>query len=366
MRHILLFIILTLSLVGCKDPATTIPFAEAKCIDSFEVHGFEIGQQVQSLVYVDDTTMYSYIFTNGNLVKFKRKPGSKIYNVGEKEKISTEFLSTIVRGDDNKLYAIHRNNSVTAYDFSGNKVLYTKPIVHSFEYLKDSFELMSSNLSPAIVNGDTLVAAFVHNDLGAYANQFKENGIAEFSLTGDSIRYIRSYIPRPKNTIHQYYPFQLYCVSGKNINVVYPGTDTIYSFNRTTGQLKKYPINNPDYKTPGFWDYRKMRDAAYNSKWVNSNFAYQSFRYDSDKNEYLLFYVEEVPKNKNGNPEREGRMFVLVLDSDFKIKRKSYLPVGIKHVIPRSYFHIPGKGLAIPIFKGFDDFENTTYYIYSF
>ncbi len=339
-----------------KDPAPT---------DSFTVSGIASGQQVQGMQYLSDTLLCSYDPAYKDLTYFSKK--EKTYKAGLHRHIDVEPWSSFFTGPGRN-YFISRSNVLTVYDQWAGAKLMEVPLKCAFRYLKDTFQVVSDHDSPVMVWHDTIMASFVHGNLAKYTEQFKEPEMAEFKLYRDSLKYTGSYFAKPAGLSHFCFPFSKYAVKGNDIYLVYPCYDTIYHYNRASHSLHKQCIHNKDYRLPAHWDPNMLWKVEYNSyqtAYDLKTFSYAAICYNALSGHFILFYYPPVPPSIGGRQATpdDKKLMAVVLDEELKVT--GYYLFTKPYVYPGSYFYVPGKGIAMPIFKGLDDYDTTLFYIHN-
>jgi hypothetical protein len=334
-------------------------------IDSFTVSGIDIGQQVDNFQYINDSTLCSYDLTNMNLVFF-RKDANGNYRAASKNEMDTEFWSMYFRGDDGKNYFANRNNHIAEYNMNADSLLKRYTIPHHFPYLKDSFALSVANNSPVLKIHDTIISV-----IGCTSNEserlyFKEQEIAEFKLdpASDTLRYLRSYITKPSNLSDYDFPLGMFSFHNNTVFLIYPQSDTIYSFNRSTNTLHKTAIHNQDFVQPAKFNCQPF-STEYGScatKYYLHNFRYYGIYYNPLTKHFILFYNTPVAEQKNHVPTfKDQPLRAIVLDEQLNVL--SYHTMKKTLGLGSESFLIPGKGLAMPV--NTKNYETTPFYIYN-
>lgn len=362
----LFIFLLPVLFLGCSKEEQLIDI-EPTPVDSFMVKGIDVGQQVQNFHYINDSSLSSYDLIHGDLVFFHKAIGNT-YTVASHHEIEAEPWSTHFTGDDGLNYFISRENALVAYSPDGKTFIYQHQIHHTFDYLKDAFMLISSNDGRIIKQHDTLITFYGHSDLKSYQQYFKEPSMAEFLVNADTVRFIRTYLPKPKGLNNYCFPMAKHAFKDNTIYVVYPCYDTIYCFDRSKNKTSKVCMHNKDYKLPSTYDNSKAFTPGYGSyqtQYSLHNFQYTSIFYNERSKHFVLFYYAPVTGKVNGRlpTPADQKLRAIILDTGLNL-------VGYYHfekpfVQTDSYFFIPNKGLAMPIFKGLDDYENTLFYIYN-
>lgn len=354
-------------LQGCTRQQA-IEETEPAPVDSFKVSGIDVGQQVQGFEHLSDTLLCSYNLIYKELVYFRKlSPGQ--YKAAIHQPIDVEAWSSHFIGDDQLNYFLSRSNALTCYNATAGQKLWERPVRHVFPYLRDSFSIFSPHSAPVVKRHDTLITSLSHGFIQSYRQYFKEPEIAEFRLTADSVTFSRNYITKPKSLPGYCFPLSKYCLQGNDICLIYPCFDTLYRYDRMKNTLTKTLIGNKDYQLPARFDMSKLWTPDYGSYQTNYSlhaFSYSAIYYNPLTKHFILFYaapVTGISKDKMATPE-DQKMKALVLDGDFK-PLKYYIFKSRNFVVPESYFIVPGKGLAMPAFKGHDDYETTSFYIYN-
>jgi hypothetical protein len=366
--HHFIFIIFSALLFSCgnvpEKPLTTEPLP----VDSFIVSGFDVGQQTQDCKYINDTLLCSYDLISEHLSFFhKNKSGN--YSVAVKKEIDTEFWSSYFMGDDGRHYFIDHDNFVTVYDPFAEHKMDTCYIRHRFRYMLDTFALNSANNTPLLKIRDTLIAIIGPRTDEGYKAYFKEQEISEFKIDQKThtISYLRSYFTKPSNLSDFDYPFGVYCFVNNAIFMLYPPMDSLYIHNRSTNSTTKICINNPDYKMPAKFTCKAFTPeyGSCATKYQLHNFRYTAIYHNPLTRHFVLFYEAPVSDTIKGRvPTFDDQpLKALVLDEQFN--QVSRLTFNKKFISAMSFFFIPVKGLAMPIFKGTDAHETTPFYIYN-
>lgn len=363
------FILLMLAfvLISCTK-RELMDETEPVAIDSFTVSGIDVGQQVQGFEYLGDTMLCSYNLIHKELVFFCKK-SARQYEAKARRPIDVEAWSSHFTGDDHLNYFLSRSNVLSCYDAAAGRKLWESPIKHIFPYLKDSFSIFSPHSAPVVKRHDTLITSLSHGYIQSYRQYFKEPEIAEFRLADDSISFLRNYITKPESLPDYCFPLSKYCIQGNTICLLYPCFDTLYIYDRMKNTLTKTLIGNKDYQLPAKFDMSKLWTPEYGSYQTNYSlhtFAYSAIYYNPLTKHFILFYTAPVVQSSKGKlptPD-DQKMKALVLDEDLK-PLKYHIFKSRNFVVPESYFLIPGKGLAMPVFKGHDDYETTSFYIYN-
>jgi len=334
-------------------------------VDSFSVSGLDVGQQSNSFAFINDSTLCSYDLTNMALVFF-HKDRSGHYQAGIKKEIDTEFWSMHFRGDDDKHYFADRDNAVVVYNATADSLLKRYTIPHRFRSLKDSFALSCANNSPVLVLHDTLISVISPNSNESERLYYNEQEIAEFRIdpATDTLHYLRSYINKPSNLSDFDFPLGSYCFHHNTVFLIYPQSDTIYSFNRSTNTLLKTAIHNQDFVSPAAFTCIPFTPeyGSCATKYYLHNFRYYGIHYNPLSKHFLLFYNSPVKEVKGRIPTAKDQpLQVMVLDEQLR-------PVGYHRFSKNleagtSFFMIPGKGLAMPLLD--EHYETTRFYIYN-
>lgn len=367
MIRLLPIVLLLLVLQGCTKQGP-VEETEPLPVDSFSVSGIDVGQQVQGFEYLSDTQLCSYNLIHKELVYFRKKsPGQ--YQAAVRRPIEAEAWSSHFTGDDHLNYFLSRDNVLSCYNATADQMLWKRPIRHVFPYLRDSFSIFSPHSAPIVKRHDTLIASLSHGFIQSYPQYFKEPEIAEFRLTPDSIAFLRNYITKPSSLPDYCFPLSKYCLQGNHICLIYPCFDTLYRYDRMKNTLTKTRIGNRDYQLPAKFDMSKLWTPDYGSYQTNyslHSFSYSAIYYNPLTKHFILFYgapVSNVSKDKMATPD-DQKMKAMILDEHFK-PLKYYIFKSRNFVLAESYFIVPGKGLAMPVFKGHDDYETTLFYIYN-
>ncbi|MBS1635050.1 MAG: hypothetical protein JST26_03940 [Bacteroidetes bacterium] len=351
---------------ACNTPETPA-LIEIQPVDSFTVHDIDIGQQVQEFHYYNDSLLYSFNPLYKNL-DFYLKDVSGHFHLKSTHAIETPAWSTFFAGDNQQACFMSRENIFSVYNSSGLEKQYALGIKHSFPFLKDSFMLLSSHDSPLLLCHDTLITAPFHSSLSNYNHYFHESVFAEFRILKDSICFLRSYLTKPKGLSGFCFPMAKYCFHNQTFDVIYPCYDTIYSFNRSSGQTIKHPIHNPDYKLPKPYTNKAFTAeyGSYQTQYELNNFQYSAIYFNPLTKHYVLFYIAPVRHTvKDRLPTPDDQLLqAIVLNNQFETTARYTFYKSF--VNPVSYFFIPGKGLAMPVFKDHEHYETTQFFIYNF
>lgn len=340
---------------------------EASAVDSFTVSGIRVGQQVQHVQCFNDSLLYSYDKINSDMVYFQ-KTDAHSYQALKVKPVNTVAWSSHF-SDDHKLnYFIDEENHISVYDSLCNHLLYQKQLSHHFKYLEDAFTFYAANNAPIIMRHDTLISTVAHSATESYNSWFKEASFSEFIVTKDSVRFLRSYIHKPKNLQRFRFPFETYCYHNNTLYMLYPPMDTLYTFNRNTNLESRIAIHNSEYTVPSTFDNHNVWGAeagSYQTKYSMQNFQYASLFYNEGTRHFILFYYAAIPaviSRKKATP-KDQKLKALILNENLEKVACYYF--SRRFVTPVSYFIIPGKGLAMPIYKGDNAYETTTFYIYN-
>jgi len=369
MKTVLYLSLAAVLLLEACQQQPTIGSIEALPVDSLDIQGFESGQQIQNLEVIDSSMLCSFDPIGARLGFFKRQ-GPHLYEVLRQDTIDTETWGSHIMGTSGRHYFLSRSKELCIYDQVPSS---HKPkrltIHHRFGHLKDSFMLLSMHDEPILLRHDTLIAHYAHAFLQNYPAYLKEpHALAEWKLTGDTAVFLRSYIPKPALLAKQCLPFAKHCMLRNTIYLIYPGLDTIYTFDRSSGKSERIAIRNKDYVLPAAWDFKKLWTSDYNSyqtKYNLSTFAYEAIYYNSLSRHFILFYYAPVKARADGKlPTGEDQQLnALILDED--LKQLSYARFNKPFTQPRNYFFIPGKGLALPLLDETDNYETIRFYIYN-
>jgi len=357
-----------LLLEACQQQSP-IRLTEALPIDSFDVSGFRSGQQVQNLEVIDSSILCAFDPIGARLGFFKRKD-PHAYEAIRQDTIDTETWGSHIIGASGRHYFLSRSNELCIY----NRVPSAeKPerlmIRHRFDHLRDSFMLLSMHDEPILLRHDTLIAHYAHAFLQNYPAYLKEpHALAEWKLSKDTAVFLRSYIPKPAMLAKQCLPFAKHTMLRNTIYLIYPGLDTIYTFDRSSGKTERIAIHNKDYVLPKAWDFQKLWTSDYNSyqtKYNLSTFAYEAIYYNALSRHFVLFYYAPAAARTDGKlaTGEDQQLNALVLDED--LSQVGYIRFNKPFTQPRNYFFIPGKGLALPLLKETDDYETIRFYIYN-
>jgi hypothetical protein len=363
----LCLLIFTSVFYGCNLHHGVDSALEASAVDSFTVSGIDVGLQVQHVQYFDDSLLYSYDKINSRMVYFK-KESAHSYKALKAKSVNTAAWSSHFSGDHKLNYFIDEKNRLSVYDSLCNNLLYKKQLSHHFKYLENAFTFYAANNAPIIMRHDTLISTVAHSVMESYSSWFKESSFSEFIVTKDSVRFLRSYIHKPKNLHRFRFPFETYCFHKNTLYMLYPPMDTLYTFNRNTNREVRIPIHNPEYTMPTQFDNNKVWGAeagSYQTKYSMKNFQYASVFYNEGTRHFILFYyaaISEAVNTKNVTP-KDQKLKALILNENMEKVACYYFTKPF--VTPVSFFIIPGKGLAMPVYKGDDAYETTTFYIYN-
>ncbi len=240
-------------------------------------------------------------------------------------------------------------------------------LTYSFKYLGNNFMLDNGITSPLISRGDTIISVFYHNDVAYIPEYYKENSVAEFVVKKDSIIVGTTYINKPLESDKYGLRPISYCFNNNTVFAIYPIVDSIYSYNRSTKKEIHFSIGNEDFSKPHYFkeddsdDYFKRL-----TDYELENFRYGAILFNPITKHYIIFYYLplDIKQSKKLLSFRDQKEFAIILNEKFEILK--YVKFDNKYFNQANYFFIPGKGIAMPLFKSKSDYENIKYYIYNF
>ncbi|HET8573003.1 MAG TPA: hypothetical protein VFL76_03945 [Edaphocola sp.] len=252
-------------------------------------------------------------------------------------------------------YAGHNLN---VYDrglnqMKGNNIDYT------FPHLLDKYSLVAETpFHPAYITGDTLVTGITINNAKQFDNYYADDMFMKFLIKGDSISFINTFGRYAAGVRDFYPPIPFYTWGNNHAWIVYPGLDTIFSYNITTGKGQKIPIHNPDFIAPEKFKDPAHDDPNYFSKltrYTEKNFKYFGIVFDPHSGNLVLWYQKPHKiKEQNGllDTKGNGEWYIIVLNQKGEILRNYKINKGNYF----SFIFLTPKGLAIPRYQ-----NNLTY-----
>jgi hypothetical protein len=347
-------LLLPLFFWACKEPPLH-EAAEACITDSFTLKGIESASELFYLNPLNDSTLYSYNRSAGTAQLYHKDDHSAYKLVVNKQLTGfADQISASFQYNPEKKLFYHvdgANRTIEMLDLDFNRV-YKQRLQHRLPYLGDNYELSGSKGWPMIFSGDTLWMAQFNNSLDEYSNYCREQPLITMVCTPDSIAYAGSLFHFPKDFAAYFTPNSLYCYRDNTIYLMYPRCDTIYTYNRLTGQEGKIAIHNKAFVPPSKFDFSTMGTAGYvkaTTKHYLFNFHYFDICFNEKTQHFVLFYkVPDKPGPKGELPTYEEQaLHALVLDKNFNtVKYVRFKAMG--YVYPFCALLLPDRGLAIP------------------
>ncbi|MFL5752074.1 MAG: hypothetical protein ACJ76F_01605 [Bacteroidia bacterium] len=365
MNKILFFISLHLAF-GCKELEMSMPAnAEKSAVDSFQIQGIQSLSEFLNFKKINDSTFRS-LDMQSHEVNYYVNNKNAVFNWKSRIKILPKgYLPCFFCDRDNACYSINEGGTIFKYN-ENFLISDTINLTGLLPFLKNNYCFFSYNSKPLIILGDTIIGSPSYKELDGYYTWFKEPSMMEFILKGDSMTNAHSFFTKPSGLKKIRYPWPAYCYGNNTVALIYPGYDTLYTYNRITRNEKKIPLNNKDFKVSNNYDPKNIGDMGYNTKYELASFRYEAVYFNELTEHYIIISklpaenkdkTKAVPfENQHGGALILDKQFATVLNVKFE---KRYFE-------PANFFFYPGKGLAMPVFKNKNTYDTTKFYIYNF
>jgi len=343
-------------------------------VDSFFVSGLEdLPEDFANFSMINDSICIALASRMRALCIFKESKQSRHFVLAQKEDdikgihSIISFMKAYNTGSRNwRLilgdYAIHHSLSVYDQKLNLNK---TNNIDYKFPHLSDNYSLVAETpFHPAYITGDTLVTGLTINNASQFDNYYADDMFMRLLIKGDSISFINTFGKYAAGVRSFYPPIPSYAWGNNHVWIVYPGLDTIFSYNITTGTGEKIPIHNPDFVAPKKWTEPAHDDLNYFSKlsrYSNENFKYFGIIFDTHSRNLILWYQKPHKiKEQNGllNTKGKGEWYIITMSLKGKILRNYKID---EHTYFSFIFQTP-KGLAIPRYQNNLTHEKTIHF----
>jgi hypothetical protein len=360
------FSLLAIFFLGCREkPSDSIHSAEQSAVDSFEIRNINSLSEFLTFQKLNDSTFRSMNLEAHELTYYSKKKGSGFIRADQKKIQPGGYIPCFFTNGDNISYSINEDGVLYKYDKNFN-ITDTILFTYNLPWLKDNFCFYSYNSSPLIIIGDTVIGSISYKNRDGYSTWFREAAIMEFLLKGDSMQNIQYYLPKPRGLEKSKLPWPTYCYSNNTIALLYPCIDTLYTYDRRLKRETKIALNNPHYKMPAEYKPKGFGDFSYDTKYELANFRYEAIYFNELTQHYIIIFklpAENKDKSKTLTFEDQHRG-ALIMDQEFNVV--STVQFEKHYFEPANYFFIPGRGLAMPVFKNKNEYENTMFYIYNF
>ncbi|MFL5752075.1 MAG: hypothetical protein ACJ76F_01610 [Bacteroidia bacterium] len=362
-------LIICFFLVRCTKPGSVNPIvAESVIADSFQINNVQSLSEFLTFRRLNDSTLLGFDMQNAEFNYYIKKQGSSSFERKTHLEVKPRhYLPGFFTDQEGIYYTLDINGPIYKYNKELELIDTLNP-QYLLPYLKSEFKFFNYNYSPLIKHGDTIISAIVHKNANDFLLWTKEFAMMEYVQTGNLPPKVKCFMRKPANLKDYMQPWPSYCYVDNTLVAIYAPFDTVYTYNRQTGEEKKIALDNANYRLPEISDSEKLSATerpSYQTKYALANFRYNSIFYNDATQHYVLIYVipaESKDKDKALTFDDQPN-YALVLDKKFNTLghfrfERSYLDFS-------NYFIYPGKGLAMPLYnpKGY---ESTQFYIYNF
>ncbi len=363
----LFFCLLIVIGCSCSQPENSAEeiIAENNIIDSFALNGIAARCELQSLHYLNDSSILSFNQESNEVSLYTLKNESKTFVLSQRKSIAPQgYIPAFFKLQDNSFCSISTENKLYKYDKDW-KVSDTTNLNLNFPHLKHSYLIGCWKSMPVLQSGDTLISTFAYGGLNDYLTYFKEPAITEYIPEDTNARQISSYLPKPASLKHFMLPFPRYCYAGNTIYLIYPCFDSLYIYNRYSKSAHTVALKNKNYQLPLPFDYVKGLDFSYLTQYELHNFCYKAIYHNPLSGNFLLFYVSPATTTIAGaNPTFDDQpLKAIVINKDYQVLQ--YWKFKFNYSDITNQLYIPGKGLSLAR-HGQDDFKKTHFYLFNF
>lgn len=359
--------LLLVLLLSCREtqPVKEVIAEDSSVADSFVVI-YNSKQEISQTVPISDSLFFSFNRDGYSLTKYELS-GSNVYKMTDKviyynapEPLLSFFIDST--GEPN---FISDENTWLKIDSEDNFYVYDT-IRLDMKYLQNRFRIFSIRRRPVLLIGERIFFSPIWVELEDYDTYLKEPCLVSVSLDRQDTQRHREFFDKPGFFKIYPNPRISYCFNGKEIVMLYPNSDTLYSYNIATGQYSKKAIHNYFYSQPEPADQRLRWDEVYTIKYKLHNFSYEAIWYNKNTGHYVLMYVMPVDKKIKVPTYDDQPAHALVLNERFE---------PLQYILFKERYYNNNamqttKGLAMPVHsklqKQIDHDIPIRYYVYDF
>jgi hypothetical protein len=239
-------------------------------------------------------------------------------------------------------------------------------ITLDLEHLENRFRIFSLRKSAVLSIGSSIYFSPVWVELEDDTAYLKEPCIVSVSLRPEAGSAYKAFFKKPAFFGDFVNPHISYCFNGKEIVLLYPNSDTLYTCDPVSGKYAQYPLNNPSFSQPEIADQENKWESSYGMKYALHNFGYEAIWYNKNTGHYVVTYQTPVDKSIKVPTYDDQPLRAVVLNERFQplqylLFRERYFSNNVLQT---------AKGLAMPVYskrqRNIQHDIPIRYYVYNF
>jgi hypothetical protein len=358
--HLIYLLLFTIAGCNNNDAKSEYVAASPLLVDSFMITGLSSGYGVCYLRFINNDTLLSYDMMERQASIYPIKFGSsnKPHDSLTVSKQPYRFSGFFVSGEDSWCKYEDDKKLWSEYTFDG-QLKFQQSIGYSPNY---PFFLEPGDGGLSYFQHDTFTTNLLYREFEDLEKYYNGNQLIRWVCNSNGYQLLDTFGKAPYTWHTHQWLHLLFALYGDETIYVFPDYDSLYIRNSNTKTTRALHIGNKDYTRPAPFDRSKINTpeySQYRTTYDLANFLYKGIIHNPVTNHYILFYVKPlVWTNKEVAATYEDQpMYALVLSSE--LKPIQYVEFSAKYYDPSVFFNVPGKGIALPIYKMKISYEDT-------